>query len=75
MNLAFEPAAAGLEEDENDINFDVDDKFKFRMQSDDHFKGKDVKFNVKLPKDLAGGGGSGGGGTTPSDPDSSDQSS
>ena len=34
--LSYEPLP---EEEENDINFDVDDKFKFRMQSDDHFKG------------------------------------
>ena len=37
------------EADENDINFDVDHKFKFRMPTDENFKGKDVKFNVKLP--------------------------
>ena len=33
----------------NDINFDVDDKFKFRMPTSENFKGRDVKFNVKLP--------------------------
>ena len=42
------------EADENDINFDVDQKFKFRMPTGENFKGKDVKFNVKLPKDLLG---------------------
>lgn len=41
----------------NDINFDVDKNFKFRMPAGKNFKGKDVKFNVKLPKDLLGGGG------------------
>lgn len=35
--------------DQNDINFDVDDNFKFRMPTDENFKGRDVKFNVKLP--------------------------
>lgn len=39
----------------NDINFDVDDKFKFRMPTSENFKGRDVKFNVKLPQDLIGG--------------------
>ena len=43
-----------LEED-NDINFDVGSDFKFRMPTTENFKGRDVKFNVKLPKDLLGG--------------------
>ena len=37
------------EVDDNDINFDVDKKFKFRMPTSENFKGSDVKFNVKLP--------------------------
>lgn len=52
-------------EDDNDINFDVDEHFKFRMPHEENFKGRDVKFNVKLPKDLLGGSAatpSGGGG-------------
>ena len=40
--------------DDNDINFDVDQKFKFRMPTSENFKGKDVKFDIKLPKDLLG---------------------
>ena len=40
--------------DDNDINFDVDKKFKFRMPTGENFKGTDVKFNVKLPQDLLG---------------------
>lgn len=39
---------------DNDINFDVDQKFKFRMPTGENFKGTDVKFNVKLPEDLLG---------------------
>lgn len=39
---------------DNDINFDVDQKFKFRMPTGENFKGSDVKFNVKLPQDLLG---------------------
>ena len=42
--------------EQNDINFDVDQHFKFRMPQDDNFKGRDVKFNVQLPEDLLGGG-------------------
>ena len=49
MNLATEQ-----EVEENDINFDVDKKFKFRMPTGENYKGKDVKFNVQLPKDLLG---------------------
>lgn len=42
-------------DDPNDINFDVDQKFKFRMPTTQNYKGRDVKFNVKLPPDLLGG--------------------
>jgi len=42
-------------EGDNDINFDVDQHFKFRMPTDANFRGHDVKFNVKLPPDLLGG--------------------
>lgn len=40
--------------EDNDINFDVDKNFKFRMPTGDNFKERDVKFNVQLPKDLLG---------------------
>lgn len=40
--------------EDNDINFDVDENFKFRMPTGDNFKERDVKFNVQLPKDLLG---------------------
>lgn len=43
------------EEDGNDINFDIDKNFRFRMPSDQNFKGQDVKFNVKLPQDMITG--------------------
>jgi len=48
---ASELSSAG----DNDINFDVDQHFKFRMPTDANFRGHDVKFNVKLPPDLLGG--------------------
>jgi hypothetical protein len=37
------------DEDPNDINFDVEKKFHFRMPTDDNYKGRNVKFNIKLP--------------------------
>ena len=46
MNLA---TIDEYENDENDINFDVDKNFKFRMPTGENYQGRDVKFNVQLP--------------------------
>ena len=49
MNLSAMADIDELEDLDNDINFDVDKHFKFRMPTGDNFKNRDVKFNVRLP--------------------------
>ena len=38
---------------DNDMNFDVNKDFKLRMKTDDNYEGRNVRFEVNLPDDLA----------------------
>ena len=39
---------------ENDINFDVNKDIKFKLSTDDNFRGRDVDMKLDLPSDLGG---------------------